>query len=418
LKFTFLLSLCAFGLIFAVLPNADAAVDMFLKIDGVEGESTDKEHAGEIEILAWSWGMSNPSTTVSGGSTGKVVIQDISFTKYIDKSSPMLFLKVCNGKSFPEATLVVRKAGSNSIEFKKITMTNVLVTSVSMGGSGGEDRLTENITLNFAKVTTEYTEQDSTGKAVGMSTFEWNIIENTGSGGSEKSSGPAPEEDITEPTPEEDTTEPTSEEDTTEPTPEEVITEPTPEEDTTEPTPEERDTADEISRLPASEVAKLSKEKLAMITPRVFKELTLKTVRNFSPDIIKALPEDTKASWTPKQLKKFAPSTIREFHPELIEKLPALSKQILSPRIDQFPMKIPKSTILQQGIPGQERYAFNFPKLFIAPHAQLLAGVSAEDVICNEGFELLLKISTGKSVCVLSSSVDKLIERGFAQPLN
>jgi len=117
---------------------------------------------------------------------------------------------------------------------------------------------------------------------------------------------------------------------------------------------------------------------------------------------------------TPKQLKKFAPGTIREFQPELIEKLPALSKQILSPRIDQFPMKIPKSTILQQGIPGQERYGFNFPKLFITPFAQLLAGVSAEDIICNEGFELIQKMSTGKSVCVLSSSVDKLIERGYA----
>jgi len=243
LKFTFLLSLCAFGLIFAVLPNADAAVDMFLKIDGVDGESTDKEHAGEIEILAWSWGMSNPSTTQTGekGGAGKVNIQDISFTKYIDKSSPMLFLKVCNGDFFADATLVVRKAGSNSIEFEKITMTNVLVTSISMGGSGGEDRLTENITLNFEKVTTEYTEQDSTGKAVGTSTFEWNIVENTGSGSSEKSSVPAPVKDITEPAPEEDTTEPTSEEDTTEPT-QEIITEPTPEEDTTEPTPEERDT--------------------------------------------------------------------------------------------------------------------------------------------------------------------------------
>jgi len=146
--------------------------------------------------------------------------------------------------------------------------------------------------------------------------------------------------------------------------------------------------------------------------------LNKKTVRNLTPDSIRALPEDTKASLTPKQLKKLAPSTIREFNPELIEKLPAISKQILSPKIDQFPIKIPKSTILQQGIPGQERYGFKLLKLFIAPHAQLLAGVSAEDVICNEGFELLQKISTGKPVCVLSSSVDKLIERGFAQPLN
>ncbi len=180
MKFALLLSLCAFGLIIAVLPNADAAVDMFLKIDGVEGESTDKEHAGEIEILAWSWGMSNPGTmhTGGGGGAGKVSVQDISFTKYIDKSSPMLFLKVCNGKSFPEATLVVRKAGSNSIEFEKITMTNVLVTSISMGGSGGEDRLTENITLNFQKVDWKYNEQLSDGSGGPNIAGGWDIALN------------------------------------------------------------------------------------------------------------------------------------------------------------------------------------------------------------------------------------------------
>ena len=123
-------------------------------------------------------------------------------------------------------------------------------------------------------------------------------------------------------------------------------------------------------------------------------------------------------SLTPKQLKKLAPDTIRGLEPGLVEKLPAKSKQILSPKLDQFPMKVPKSTILQQGIPGQERYGFNLPKLFIAPYAQLLAGVSGEDILCNEGFELVQKVSTGKSVCVISSTVDKLVERGWAQELS
>jgi len=282
LKLALLLSLCAFGLIFAVLPNADAAVDMFLKIDDIEGESRDSKHKGEIEILAWSWGLTQSGTTHvgGGGGAGKVNVQDISFTKYTDKSSPMLLLKCANGGSFNEATLVVRKAGKTPIEFEKITMTNVLVTSISMGGSGGEDRLTENITLNFEKVTTEYTEQDSTGKEVGKSTFEWNIAENTGSGGSEKSSGPAPEEDTTEPPPAPPSGPQGDGSGEAPPPPapptEMKTEEPPKEEDTTPPTPEERETADEISRLPASEVAKLSKEKLAKITPRVFKELEQK----------------------------------------------------------------------------------------------------------------------------------------------
>ena len=186
------------------------------------------------------------------------------------------------------------------------------------------------------------------------------------------------------------------------------------EEDTTEPTPEESETIDEIKKLPASQVARLPAEKLAKITPKVFKELPKSTARNLSPEGIQGLPDDTVKSLTPKQLKKLAPSTIRGLEPGLVEKLPAQTKQILSPKIDQFPIKIPKSTILQQGIPGQERYGFKLPKLFIAPYAQLSAGVSAEDVVCNEGFEQIRKITTGKSVCVISSSVDILVERGWA----
>ncbi|HYN78560.1 MAG TPA: type VI secretion system tube protein Hcp, partial [Lamprocystis sp. (in: g-proteobacteria)] len=70
------------------------AVDMFLKLEGVTGESQDKTHTGEIDVLAWSWGLSQSGTfhTGGGGGAGKVNVQDLSFTKYIDKSSPNLML--------------------------------------------------------------------------------------------------------------------------------------------------------------------------------------------------------------------------------------------------------------------------------------------------------------------------------------
>ena len=164
------------------IPNADAAVDMFLKIDGVEGESKDNVHAGEIDVLAWSWGMSNSGSMHAGGGggAGRVAVQDFSFTKYIDKSSPMLFLKVCNGGTFSDAKLVVRKAGQNPVEYFTLEFTDVIVSSVSVGGSGGEDRLTENITLNFAKVKWTYTEQLSDGKAAGSPIESgWDIAANT-----------------------------------------------------------------------------------------------------------------------------------------------------------------------------------------------------------------------------------------------
>lgn len=156
------------------------AMDIFMKIEGTKGESVDAKHAGEIEVLAWSWGVSNSGTMHSGkgGGGGKANVQDLSFTKYVDSSSAALLLYACNGKHIPKANLVVRKAGEKPLEYIKIELTSCMVTSVSTGGSGGEDRLTENVTLNFAQVKMEYFSQDDkgAGKAAGETT--WNIAEN------------------------------------------------------------------------------------------------------------------------------------------------------------------------------------------------------------------------------------------------
>jgi type VI secretion system secreted protein Hcp len=141
------------------------AVDMFIKIDNIKGESTDKTHDGDINVLSWSWGASNSSNAhIGGGSgTGKVNVQDLSFTKYVDSSSHNLIQHCFNGHHLNMAKLVVRKAGKTPLEYIKIQLDQVFVTSVSTGGSGGEDRLTENITLNFAKFKFEYTPQKADG---------------------------------------------------------------------------------------------------------------------------------------------------------------------------------------------------------------------------------------------------------------
>ncbi len=157
------------------------AVDMFMKLEGITGESKDAKHKGEVDVLAWSWGMSNSGTTHSGGGggAGKVNVQDLSFTKFVDLSSTSLMLAVANGKHISKATLVVRKAGENPLEYITIVMTQVLVTSLSTGGSGGEDRLTENVSLNFAKAEVTYKEQGKDGKAAGGTPFKWDIAANT-----------------------------------------------------------------------------------------------------------------------------------------------------------------------------------------------------------------------------------------------
>lgn len=159
------------------------AVDMFLKIEGppIKGESKDHKHKEEIDVLAWSWGLSNSGNAQMGGGAGagKVNVQDLSVTKYIDKATTDLILSTCDGSHHKTATLTVRKAGAKPVEYLKITMTEVLISSLSMGGSGGEDRLTENVSLNFAKVKVEYTAQKDDGSADKTQTITWDIAANT-----------------------------------------------------------------------------------------------------------------------------------------------------------------------------------------------------------------------------------------------
>lgn len=158
------------------------AVDMFLKIDGIKGESKDSSKKDEIDVLAWSWGMSQSGSMHmgGGGGSGKVSIQDVSFTKYVDRSSPNLMKACCKGDHVKEAILTVRKAGSNPVEYIVIKMHGVLISSVSTGGSGGEDRLTENVSLNFAKVELDYQPQKEDGaKDGGTVPMKWNIEANS-----------------------------------------------------------------------------------------------------------------------------------------------------------------------------------------------------------------------------------------------
>jgi len=156
------------------------AVDMFIKIKGIDGESRDDKHKKEIDVLAWSWGLSQSGSAHMGGGAGagKVNVQDLSFTKYTDSATHALVLACCNGEHIEEAVFVVRKAGKEPLDYIKITLNEVIVSSVSTGGSGGEDRLTENITLNFAKFKLEYTPQKADGTGDAAKTAGWDIAEN------------------------------------------------------------------------------------------------------------------------------------------------------------------------------------------------------------------------------------------------
>jgi type VI secretion system secreted protein Hcp len=152
-----------------------AVPDIYLKIDTIDGEAKDDKHKDWIEVNSFSFGVSNQGSGAIGSGSGasKAHLNDLSISKYVDKSSPGLFLNCCLGKSFATASLTVRKAaGDNPVEYLKYDMDEVFISSVSTGGADGGGIATENVSLNFAKMKVTYTEQNADGTA-GTSTPKW-----------------------------------------------------------------------------------------------------------------------------------------------------------------------------------------------------------------------------------------------------
>jgi type VI secretion system secreted protein Hcp len=155
-----------------------AVVDYFLKIDGVEGESQDSKHKGEIEIESFSWGETNIGTASHGGGmgAGKVQMQDFHFVMRVNKASPKLFLKCATGEHIKSAILTTRKAGKDQQEYLKVTFSDILVSSFQTGGSGAGDVVPmDQISLNFSKVEFEYKEQKPDGTLGGAIKAHYDI---------------------------------------------------------------------------------------------------------------------------------------------------------------------------------------------------------------------------------------------------
>ena len=156
------------------------AVDIFLKLDKIKGESEDSKHKEEIDILSWSFGESQTGSfhSGSGGGAGKVSVQDLHFTHWVDKATSDLFQACAKGTHIESGLLTIRKAGENPLEYMKIYMNEIIVSSISTGGSHGDERLVENVSLNFRKVKVHYTSQTGKGAAGASPVFGWDIAAN------------------------------------------------------------------------------------------------------------------------------------------------------------------------------------------------------------------------------------------------
>jgi type VI secretion system secreted protein Hcp len=157
-----------------------AAVDYFLKLDGIEGESTDAKHKNEIDVESWSWGETNAGTHAGGGGggAGKVAMQDFHFVMKVNKSTPKLLLACASGQHIKAGVLTCRKAGGEQQEYLQIKMADLLVSSYQTGGSHGDVVPTDQISLNFSKIEFEYKEQKPDGSLGSPVKAGWNLKEN------------------------------------------------------------------------------------------------------------------------------------------------------------------------------------------------------------------------------------------------
>lgn len=140
------------------------AVDMFLKIDGIDGETKDDVHGGSIQLLAFNWGESTPGTfdsALGGMSAGKVMLQEASFTAVDNKAFPKLALSCAQGKHIKDAKVTIRRAGETPQDFHTFTFTDVLVTGLQISAAG--DLPVLNFSLGYGKFETEYKPQKADG---------------------------------------------------------------------------------------------------------------------------------------------------------------------------------------------------------------------------------------------------------------
>lgn len=159
------------------------SLDMHLKLEGgaitFKGESKHIKHKDEIQVLAWSWGASQSGSFGhgTGGGAGKANVQDISITKYIDKSSTAFIKAVVTGDHIGSVVLSISKAGGKQEDYFTITLTGAMITSYSTGGSGGEDMLTENVSISFAKFDIEYFAQNDKGAVASAGKVGYSVEE-------------------------------------------------------------------------------------------------------------------------------------------------------------------------------------------------------------------------------------------------
>jgi type VI secretion system secreted protein Hcp len=154
---------------------------LFLKIDGIKGESTDVKHKDEIDIESFSWGVSHPVVPGPGGGAGamsKPVFPDVTFVARQSVASPALFLACAQGKHIATAVLTARRQGKVGLDYYTITFSDIVITAFHEVGSEGADDVSESVSFAYAKIKLEYHRQNATGALGAPVAAGWNVTTN------------------------------------------------------------------------------------------------------------------------------------------------------------------------------------------------------------------------------------------------
>ena len=174
---------------------------MFLKVKGVDGESKDSKHKKEIDVLAWSWGLSNSGSAHVGGGAGagKVTFNPFQVTRKTDRASPVLFSMCCAGQHFKMVSLYLRRAGggaggvssaqsqtmTSGTTFLRFDFALVAVKTISWSGSDGDEACKEEVTFEYGALQIRYVQQKEDGTPMtssdGLPQSSWNRVYNNSS---------------------------------------------------------------------------------------------------------------------------------------------------------------------------------------------------------------------------------------------
>lgn len=154
----------------------------YIKFDGIEGESVDKDHKAWINILSFGQAVHQPGGGATGTARrrGDVILEDITVSKLLDKSSPKIAEAVCKGKVFPKVEIELTASYNNSgrVTYYRYELKNVLVTSYNVSGAAQSEEVpAEDFSLNFEEIKVTYTENDNAGKKKGNIEYSWKVEE-------------------------------------------------------------------------------------------------------------------------------------------------------------------------------------------------------------------------------------------------